>query len=140
MTQTASHVRTGVILLQGMRFEGSHGASDEERALPQLLEVDLEVEADLVAASRSDDLVDTIDYGPLIEICRSVVEERSFRLLEALGGAIAEDVMRSAPRATTVTVRVRKLAVPVDADLDFAQLQIRVERPLPSSAGIDPRA
>jgi dihydroneopterin aldolase len=112
------------ILLQGIRLEGRHGASDEERALPQMLEMDLVVEADLRAAGASDDLVDTVDYGPLVEICRTVVEDGSHRLLEAIAAAIAERVLM-VPRVLAVTVRVRKLAVPMDADLDFAQVGIR---------------
>ena len=133
MTEATLRNGPAVILLQAMRFEGHHGASAEERALPQPLEVDLEVEADVTLAARSDDLSDAIDYGPLIDICRAVVEGRSFRLLEAIAGAICDSVLGAAPKATAVTVRVRKLAVPVDADLDFAQLQLRVERTLPDS-------
>ena len=49
------------ITLSSMRFEGHHGVTDDERALPQPLEVDLEVEADLARAGRTDDVVDTID-------------------------------------------------------------------------------
>jgi dihydroneopterin aldolase len=116
------------IALRGMRFEGRHGVSDEEQSLPQLIEVDVEVEVDLEAASRSDDLADTIDYGPIIERARSVVEERSFRLLEGIAGAVVTDVLDGAPAATAVTVRVRKLAVPVDADLDHAEVTIRRSR------------
>jgi FolB domain-containing protein len=116
-----------LITLQGMRFEGLHGWSEEERLLPQPLEVDLVVEADLAAAGRSDDVADTIDYGPLVELCRVVVEERSFRLLEAIAAAIADGVL-GGTRADAVTVRVRKLAVPLDADLDWAAVQIRRER------------
>ncbi|MFN8622868.1 MAG: dihydroneopterin aldolase [Chloroflexota bacterium] len=116
------------ITLRGMRFEGCHGWSEEERALPQELEVDLVVEADLAAGGRSDDVADTIDYGPLVERCRAVVEDRSFRLLEAIAAAIADSVLTSATRATAVTVRVRKLAVPLDADLDWAEVEIRRER------------
>lgn len=115
------------ILLQGMRFDGRHGVGDEERALPQLIEVDLEVETDLSAAGKSDDLTETIDYGPLIRLCRRVIEERSFHLLEAIADTIASAILVSTT-ARAVTVRVRKLAVPVDADLDFAQVEIRRER------------
>lgn len=115
------------ILLSAMRFEGHHGVSDEERRLPQPIEVDLELEADLRRASRTDELADTIDYGPLIALCGEIVERGSFRLLEAIGGAIADRVL-AATRATAVTVRVRKLAVPVDADLDWAQVEIRRDR------------
>lgn len=115
------------ILLQGIRLEGQHGATDDERAMPQLFEVDLVVEVDLVAAASSDDLADTVDYGPLVEICRATVETVSYRLLERIAGTIAERVLAT-PRVLACTVRVRKLAVPIDADLDFAQVEISRRR------------
>jgi len=112
------------ILLAGMRFEGTHGVSDEERLLPQLLEVDLEVALDLARAATSDDLADTLDYGELVEVCRRVVEEGTQRLLESVAGAIADDVTRR-PGVEAVTVRVRKPAVPLDVELEFAQVELR---------------
>lgn len=119
--------RPDTILLQGIRLEGQHGASDEERSMPQPFEVDLAVEADLALAAGSDQLADTVDYGPLLEICRTTVETGSFRLLERIAGAIAERVLTT-PGVLACTVRVRKLAVPIDADLDFAQVEIRRTR------------
>ncbi len=112
------------ILLAGMRFEGIHGVSDEERMLPQLLEVDLEVALDLSRAAASDELADTLDYGELVEVCRRVVEEGTQRLLEAVAGAIADEVT-SRPGVTGVTVRVRKPAVPIDVEMDHAQVELR---------------
>ena len=120
------------ITLSAMRFEGHHGVTEEERLLPQPLEVDLEVEADLSRAGRTDDVADTIDYGPLVALCAGVVERNSCRLLEAIAAAIADRVLQTTP-ATAVTVRVRKLAVPLDADLDWAQVEIRRERPAGST-------
>jgi len=116
------------ITLTGMRYEGRLGASEEERAFPQLLEVDLEVEADLQAAATSDALVDTVDYGPLVELVARTVEGGSFRLLEALAGAIAAGAMEFTPQIRAVTVRVRKLAVPMDVDMDHAQVQLSRQR------------
>ena len=115
--------RPDTILLQGIRLEGRHGASNEERSMPQLFEVDLAVEADLAPAARSDDLADTVDYGPLVEICRDTLETGSYRLLERIAGTIAERVL-AVPGVLACTVRVRKLAVPIDADLDHAQVEI----------------
>lgn len=115
---------TDTILLAGMRFEGVHGVSEEERLLPQLLEVDLKVTMDLAAAAASDDLADTLDYGRLVEVCRRVVEEGTQRLLEAVAGGIADEVLRE-PRVRSVTVRVRKPAVPLDVELEFAQVELR---------------
>jgi dihydroneopterin aldolase len=118
---------TDRITLSSMRFEGHHGVTEEERALPQPLEVDLEVEADLAPAGRTDEVTDTIDYGPLVTLVGGIVERNSFRLLESIAAAIADRVLASTP-ASAVTVRVRKLAVPVEADLDWAQVEIRRER------------
>lgn len=112
------------IVLSGMRFEGRHGATDEEREWPQLIELDVELWLDLSLAGRSDDLAATVDYGPVIELCRDIVERRSFRLLEAIAEAVAATIL-DATVAETVVVRVRKPAVPIDADLDFAGVEIR---------------
>jgi dihydroneopterin aldolase len=115
---------TDTILLAGMRFEGIHGVSDEERMSPQLLEVDLELTLDLARASASDEMRDTIDYGELIGICRRVVEEGTQRLLEGVAGAILVEVS-GRPGVTGVTVRVRKPAVPVDVEMEYAQVELR---------------
>jgi dihydroneopterin aldolase len=117
------------IVLRSMRFEGRLGAGDDERELPQLLEVDLEVEADLAAAGESDALADTVDYGPLVKLVGRTVEGGAFRLLEGLAGSIARDALDADRRILAVTVRVRKLAVPLDVDMDHAEVEIRRARP-----------
>lgn len=115
------------IVLSGMRFEGRHGATEEEREWPQLIELDVELWLDLSLAGRSEELAATVDYGPVIELCRDIVERRSFRLLEALAEAIAAGIMR-ATATERVVIRVRKPAVPIDADLDFAGVEIQRSR------------
>lgn len=122
------------ILLGGMRFEGRHGLTDDERALPQLIEVDLEVSLDLREAGMHDDLTRTVDYGALFEHCRTVVETRSFRLLEAIGEAIASEVLEAQP-VDAVRIRIRKPGIPIDGDLDFAGVEVvRMRRPGPAGA------
>lgn len=116
------------ITLSAMRYEGQLGATEIERAMPQLVEVDLEVETDLGAASDSDALADTVDYAPLVELTERTVERGHFTLLEGLAGALARGALQVSPRIEAVTVRVRKLAVPMDVDMDHAQVEIRRER------------
>ena len=54
------------IVLTGMRFEGRHGVSDDERSLPQLIEVDVELSTDLGPAGRSDEeSAAWVAHGPL---------------------------------------------------------------------------
>lgn len=115
------------IVLSGMRFEGRHGATAEEREWPQLIELDVELWLDLSRAGRSDELAATVDYGPVIELCRDIVERRSFRLLEAIAEAAAAAIL-GATAAEAVVVRVRKPAVLIDADLEFAGVEIRRRR------------
>jgi dihydroneopterin aldolase len=93
--------------LEGMEFYGYHGDIEAERALGGRYFVDVEVGADLRAAGHSDSLDDTLDYVRLFQLVREVVENRQYRLLEALAEAIADELLTQ-PRAATVRVRVAK--------------------------------
>ncbi len=116
------------ITLDSMRFESTIGATADERVFPQMLEIDLEVEADLSAASTSDSLADSVDYTQLVELTERVAEGGGFVLLEGLAGALATAALRISPGIAAVTVRVRKLAVPIDVSMEFAQVELRRER------------
>ena len=117
---------TDQIFLRAMEFYGHHGVSDEERADAQVIEVDIELDVDLREAGTSDDLAATVNYSRVFELCRAQVEEHTYRLLEALGEAIARDVLGSDARIERVCVTVRKPGVPIDGILEYAG--IRLER------------
>jgi dihydroneopterin aldolase len=88
--------------------------------------VDVELHLDLRPAGVADDLTRTVDYRDIFEICRSVVEGPSRRLIEALAETIAARVLeRSAGSgATEVVVRVRKPMVQLPGELDGASVEI----------------
>ncbi len=117
----------GRIVLQGLRLLGRHGVLAEEKARAQPFEVDIEVEADLEEAARTDSLLATVDYGAVVSQVAALVENESYELLEALAGAIA-DLVLTEPRAAAVTVTVRKLRPPVAADLSSAAVSLRKRR------------
>jgi dihydroneopterin aldolase len=95
------------IQLQGMSFQGRHGARASERERPQEFKVDLEVACDLNEPGRTDRLEDTIDYTRLRTITKEVMEGESVNLLETLAARIAERVL-DVPRVLAVTVRIAK--------------------------------
>lgn len=95
------------LLLEGMEFYGYHGDIEAERNLGTRIAVDVAIEADLRPAGRSDSVADTVDYLRCFQLVREVVENRQFRLLEALAEAIADELL-AVPRARAVTVRVGK--------------------------------
>jgi dihydroneopterin aldolase len=118
---------TDRIELRGLRVLGHHGALEGEQDSAQPFEVDLEVEAELGDAALDDDLEKTVDYWLVVETAMQIVAERSYRLLEALAGAIASGVLEI-PGVDAVTVTVRKLRPPVAADLASAGVRIRRQR------------
>jgi 7,8-dihydroneopterin aldolase/epimerase/oxygenase len=111
------------IVLHDMRFLGRHGVGEAERLEPQPFAVDVEIVGDLEAAGWSDDLARTVDYGAVFGTCRDVVEGRSFRLIEALAEAIAEEVLATYA-VVEVVVRVRKLQPPIVGTLAWAGVEI----------------
>lgn len=113
----------GTILVTGLEVLGVHGVLPEERVRAQPFGIDLELVVDLGPAGRSDDLVDTIDYGAVIDATVRVVSTEQFQLLERLAARIAE-VCRADERVTGVTVTVRKLRPPVPAVLDHVGVRI----------------
>ena len=95
------------IVLEGMVFSGNHGVSDAERARSQRFTVDIELEADIARAARSDDIKDTIDYRRVRAIAKEVIEGEPAHLVETLAGRIARKALLM-PRVAAVTVKVTK--------------------------------
>jgi dihydroneopterin aldolase len=114
------------IELRGLRVVGTHGVLVEEQTRPQPFEIDLDVEADLRAASASDRLDDTLDYAMLATRAAAVVSDEHHALLERVAERIA-DVILADGRVRRVAVTVRKLRPPVP--LDLATSAVRLVRP-----------
>src|SRR5437762_1981279 len=116
---------TDVVEIRGLRVMGTHGVLEEERQRAQPFEVDIDVETDLAAAGRSDDLADTIDYGWVSVQAAAVVSGKHAELIERVAQDIADAVLVD-NRISAVTVVVRKLRPPVP--LDVATTAVRITR------------
>jgi len=116
------------ILLDGMVFQARHGVHDHEKVTPQRFEVDVELVLDLQPAGLEDDLARTLDYGKVYETVRAIVESTTFNLIEALGEAIAHELLADFPALDEVEIRVRKPEVKLGGPLAFAGVQIRRRR------------
>jgi dihydroneopterin aldolase len=115
------------ITLRGMRFLGRHGVQLDERLEPQPFEVDVILHGDLSRPAASDELADTIDYGTVFTLVEGIVEGESFRLIEALAGAIVEAVLAAHP-VDDVEVRVRKPKAPLPGAFESVEARIRRRR------------
>ncbi|MDC8829981.1 dihydroneopterin aldolase [Alteromonas gilva] len=80
------------IFIEGLQVPTLIGVYDWERTQETVLIVDLQINAHLEAAMKSDDVADTINYAAVAETVKQVGKDAQFELLEALGNAIIEAV------------------------------------------------
>lgn len=105
------------IEVRDLRVSGVHGVLPSERERAQPFAVDVDAWLDTRAAAFTEALVDTVDYGALVDRCARVVAEESFALLETLAGTLADAVLHQDDRIEAVSVTVRKLRPPLPHEL-----------------------
>lgn len=106
------------IRLNGCQFYAYHGALAEEQVIGQIFKVDLDLEVDLMAASQSDDLEDTVHYGHVFERVKTIVETKKFALIERLAGFICEDLFEHFPSIQAITISIFKENPPIAGHYD----------------------
>jgi dihydroneopterin aldolase len=87
------------------------GVTDEERAQPQRLLLNLQLGLDLTTAAAKDDIRWTVDYAAVCERLRSYGERRTWSLIETVCLEVAELLQREFG-APAVVVEVKKFVVP----------------------------
>jgi len=83
-----------IIFIEELRAEARVGIHPREQALPQPIEISLEIGVDTAAARTSDDLRDTVDYASVVARLREELARCHFKLLEALAEHIANLVLK----------------------------------------------
>ncbi len=81
---------TSLIFIEEMKVETIIGVSDWERALPQILLIDLEMALPQITSATSGLIQDTIDYAIVAERIKSIAANHTFKLLEPLAHLIIE--------------------------------------------------
>ena len=99
------------VFVRGLEFEGNHGYTAAERRGTRRFRVNLTLELSLVAAAASDRIVDTVDYWKVSEIVIALGTKSTYKLLEALAGAIGAKIQELYPQAQVV-IELEKLAPP----------------------------
>ncbi len=102
---------TDSVFVRGLEFEGNHGYTAAERRGTRRFRVSVDVSVPLGAAAASDKLVDTVDYWKVSDIVVSLGTKSTYKLLEALAGAIGRQIQVLYPTAA-VAIEIEKLAPP----------------------------
>ena len=112
----------------GAEIYARHGVGEEERTIGGRYSFDLEIEADISRAAASDHVEDTINYQEAYELARDILTGTNRRLLESLVAEISRALLARFPIATAVTVRLRKLSVPIDGVMRAVEVETTMER------------
>ena len=103
---------TGKISLEGLEFHAYHGVYPHERSSGNKFEVDIVVETEFLEAAFQDDLSGTINYEGLYALVKNEMNKPS-KLLETVGHAIAEKILKSFESAISVEVKISKFNPPI---------------------------
>lgn len=102
----------GHIVIEQLEFRGRCGVTPEERARPQPLAVDLELDGRLEAAGLSDDLVHTIDYAKVAQHVIDIGTVQESQLLETLAERLLAVLFDEFPIGR-IKLWLRKLHPPI---------------------------
>ncbi|MEK8132988.1 dihydroneopterin aldolase [Paenibacillus filicis] len=116
------------ITMKGMSFFGNHGVFPEENKLGQRYVVDTTLHMPLDEAGRTDALEETVNYAEVCELIRRIVEERTYKLIEALAENIASEVLSTYTGIHAITVCVHKPNPPVAIQFDGVSAEIYRKR------------
>jgi dihydroneopterin aldolase len=114
------------IFITGLLIHAHHGVMPHEEKVGQRFVIDLELAIDLSRAAKSDKLVDTVSYSSIVASATNAFTSRSYKLVEAAAGAIAEEVLASFPTVDSVRVTVHKPHAPIAAI--FSDVGVTVQR------------
>ncbi|QCR20154.1 dihydropteroate synthase [Agrococcus sp. SGAir0287] len=113
------------IALRGLEVFAHHGVFEHERRDGQRFLVDLDVEVDLVAAARGDDLARTVHYGELAEAVSAAVERDPVDLIETVAERVAT-VALGFEAVTLARVTIHKPDAPIA--VPFGDVAVTIER------------
>lgn len=114
--------------MKDLAFFGYHGVMKEETTLGQKFFLDIEIYTDLKKAGKSDAVEDTVHYGEVYNIIKDIVENKRFKLIEALAENIAEVLLENFIKIQEINIIVRKPEAPIAGIFDHVGVDIRRTR------------
>lgn len=112
------------ILIEGASFQAHVGVSEQERAHPQEIVMDMQVFLDVRGAGNRDDLAATVSYVDIHEAAARAIAAKPHILVEAIAEEVAANVLRSFPPITGVVVRIAKPAAMSDRGVRNTAVEI----------------
>lgn len=107
----------GTIQVNNIKLYAFHGCLDEEAKIGSEYKVDVEVKADLKKSSKTDALIDTVDYVHLNLIVKEEMAIRS-KLLEEVAKRILNRIFKEISMVKKAKVSVAKINPPIGGNVE----------------------
>ena len=82
-----------IVFIHDLKIETIIGIYDWERKTKQTISIDLKMGTDIVKASKSDNIEDTLNYKAVAKRLIAFVEDSQFQLVETLAEKICEIIL-----------------------------------------------
>lgn len=105
-------------------FFARHGVLAEEATLGQRFRLDVVVELARPLDLSLDQPEATVNYVELYELVEAIFTGQRFNLIEAAADAIAVAVLEQFAKVQSISVKVKKPAVPVDCVCDYFAAEV----------------
>ncbi|MEP7116099.1 MAG: dihydroneopterin aldolase [Acidobacteriota bacterium] len=115
---------TGTTGLKDLRIECIVGIYPHERAHPQSVLLDIELDYDFALPAGSDAIADAVDYDAVAASVTDLLQAAQFQLIETMAERAAACLLAEVRVATAVRIEIRKPAAVPAAACSF----VRVER------------
>lgn len=113
----------GILTIKNLVFYGYHGVQDFEKELGGRFEVDVKINYPFSRCSSEDTLHKAVDYQLVYAVVKDMVTKRKYHLIETLADHLA-DALAAQFDVDEVTVVLRKKKVPIDAVLDYVEVEV----------------
>ena len=107
----------GVIQVNNIKLHAYHGCLDEEAKIGSEYRVDVSVKANLKKSSKTDELIDTVDYVHLNHIVKQEMAIRS-KLLEEVAQRILNRIFKELSMVKKAKVSVAKVNPPLGGNVE----------------------
>lgn len=109
--------------LNNLQFYAYHGVKSEEQSLGGRYQVDADIWYNPMSAVISDDVAKAVNYEEIVFGINELVNGDSYNLIETLCYEISQEILERFPLIEKVTVRVRKLSVPLKHIIDHVEVE-----------------
>lgn len=107
------------IAIKNMQFHGFHGCLPEEALIGTTYTVCVEFKFDIKPAASNDNLSDTIDYGEVYQICKTVMLQRQ-KLIETVAYNMLNALKNRFSNAPFIELKLCKINPPIEGPVEQA--------------------